>query len=251
MIQMTTIQKIGKLFILFLIVAGLASCDDDSELEEFNYYGDVVLAKRMLNNTIKYSPMYYAYGNRTITSAEVSLPEGETVSLSQSSYSSATFYDLPDISDYSEDTPDFDSYTFTIVNDGIEYTTTDILENDTLISIPSIDSVSFSYNTYEEVYVEWELPDDNEPDNEPDSYLVRMVDKDYETVFTGFLLDNTQSTYKISDGWGSFDQTPIEGTIYTVEVHAFKYENDATTSDYLYNVNTVAIASEDIRWGEE
>jgi len=249
MIQMTTIQKIGKLFILFLIVAGLASCDDDSELEEFNYYGDVVLAKRMLNDSIKYAPMYYAYGNRTITSAEVSLPDGETlINLDPSSYSSATFLSLPDTSDYLTTTPQFGNYTFTIVNDEIEYTTTDLLQNDTSTEIPVIDSVSFLRDEYERVYVKWELADE---ENKPDNYLVFMVDQDNESVFTGFLLNNTESTYYVSEGWGSFDQAPIDGEIYTVEVHAFKYENDATTSDYLYNVNTVAIASEDIRWGEE
>ncbi len=239
---MTTIQKIGKLFLIILLVSGLASCDDDDDLGEFNYYGDVVLAKRMLDDTIKYAPMYYAYGNRTITSAEVELPDGETISLSASSYSTATFYDLPDISDYSTSTPDFGEYTFTLENEGIEYTTTDTLVNNSL-DIPVIDSVSFSYD---ELYVEWELPDDNEPD----SYLVRMVDEDYETVFTGVLMNNTVYAYIISSASGTFDQTPVDGETYMVEVQAFQYEDDASSSNYLYNVNNMAIATEEVIWGE-
>lgn len=239
---MTTIQKIGKLFIFALLIAGLFSCDDDDDLGEFNYFGDVILAKRSVNDTTAYACMYYAYGNRTISSASVELPDGTTVSLSASSYSSTTFYDLPDISEYSTTSPDLGEYSFTIENEGIEYTTTDTLETSSL-EIPVIDSVSYSA---EEVYVEWELPDDDEPD----SYLVRMVDDDYETVFVGVLMNNTVYAYTISSASGTFSQTPVDGETYMVEVQAFQYEDDASSSNYLYNVNNMAIASTEVTWGE-
>ena len=54
---MITIQKIGKLFILFLIVAGLASCNDDDPAP-FEVTGEAIIVKRMLEDTTQYALMF-------------------------------------------------------------------------------------------------------------------------------------------------------------------------------------------------
>ena len=238
---MIIIQKIGKLFILLLIVAGLSSCGDDTETAPFEVIGEVIIAKRMINEETNFARIYYAYGNQPMASATVTLPEGGTIQLSAYDGTKRTYLEEPSIEDFSTELPEIGQFDFAVVNEDIEHTVTETLEfNDLPFAI--IDSVGYSNQM---VHVEWQSADD------ADSYHVRMVDDNYEPVFVGQLLNNTVSVYEItlsSSGWAG---TPEQGKTYGIEVLAYKYEDGLTTgNDYLFNVNDLSISSKEVIWGE-
>lgn len=236
---MVTIQKIGKLFILFLIVAGLASCNDDENVAPFQVIGEAVIVKRVINQETQYARYFYAYGNQPMASAEVDLPEGGSITLSAADQTEYTYYDLPELADFTDTVPPVGQFEFTVLNQGIEHFDTETLEfND--LAIPVIDSVSYSNQT---VYVGWELPDSDEPDN----YLVRLVDGENNIVFSGVLLPNTSEKYVIAASSNGWLETP-EQKAYKVELYAYKYEDGFSGNDVLYNVNDISIASTDVVW---
>ena len=239
---MITIQKIGKLFILLLVVAGLASCNDD-ETAPFEVTGDAIIVKRKINDEIRYARYLYAYGNYPMTSAKVTPPEGGEITLESLYVNNYTYADIPDTSGFTTTLPDIGQFTFTVVNEDIEHVVNESLSfND--LDIPVIDSISYSNQT---IFVGWELP----ATDKPDSYLVVLVDEDYESVFSGVLLSNTADRYVIANQSGTWAKTPVNGETYMVEVHAFKYESGFTADNYFLNANDLSIASAEVVWGED
>lgn len=237
---MVTIQKIGKLFILFLIVAGLASCNDDDEVAPFQVIGEAVIVKRVINQETQYARYFYAYGNQPMTSAEVDLPEGGTITLSEDQ-TERSYYDMPEIEDFTDTVPPIGQFEFTVVNQGIEHFDTETLEfND--LAIPVIDSVSYSN---QKIYVGWEIP----TTDKPDSYLVRLVDDEHNIVFSGVLLNNTADVYYIEASSNGWIEAP-EQKAYNVELWAYKYEDGISGNDVHFNVNDLSIASTQVIWGD-
>jgi len=238
---MITIQKIGKLFILFLIVAGLASCNDDDDVAPFQVIGEAIIVKRVINQETQYARYFYAYGNQPMASAKVDLPEGDTSTLSAADQKKYTYYDLPELADFTDTVPPVGQFKFTVVNEDIEHFDTETLKfND--LAIPVIDSVSYSN---QKIYVGWEIP----TTGKPDSYLVRLVDSENKIVFSGVLLANTADKYLIEASSNGWLETP-EQKAYNVELWAYKYEDGFSGTDVLRNVNDISIASTQVVWGD-
>ncbi|MFV0592293.1 MAG: hypothetical protein ACK5M7_12975 [Draconibacterium sp.] len=235
---MITIQKIGKLLLMFLVVAGMTSCNDDDDVP-FSITGDVVTFKQMINDSVSYAPAYYAYGNYKMTSAKVTLPSGDSITLTDNEYGQSTYYQYPDSTDFSTEIPEEGTYTFTVVNEGITHSATDELEVKNL-EIPTITEVTAAAGTANgTLTVNWES------DTNTDNYVVWLKNDSGEVIFATKSLPNTSTTYIISASTG-FTKQFESGKSYTVEVHALLYEDSAL--DYLYNVEMIAIGSEDIVW---
>lgn len=232
-------QNATKLFILLFALAGLASCDKGQETAEFEVTGDVFISKRIINAETKYARSFYAYGNQPMTSVEVTLSEGGVLALSEADETLRTWIDLPTLADFETIVPEDGIFDFTVVNEDIEHTVSDIVEF-TDPDIPTIDSVKYTSQT---VYVGWESA------SGADRYIVQMVDENNELVFIGQLLNSDFVKYVIADASGTWNQNPEFGITYKVEVHAFFFEDNATVENYQYNVNEVTIASEDVVWG--
>lgn len=241
---MITTQKIGKLLILFLIVAGLASCNDDDPAP-FGVIGEAIIVKRKVNDEVKYARYFYAYGNYSMTSAKVKLPEGGEITLESLSNNKYSYGYVPDTSKFTTTLPSVGKFKFTVQYDGEEYTDDETLEYHNL-AIPVIDSISYSNQA---IHVKWELP----TSNKPNYYQARMVDKDSKLVFSGLLLNNTANKIDVSSKYGDFvNGHPKKGETYKIEIYAYKYESGATGTDQqLRNIDDIAIgSSEEIVWGE-
>ncbi|WP_167610929.1 hypothetical protein [Maribellus sediminis] len=228
---MITIQKIGKLFILFVVAAGLASCGDDTETAAFTGVGDVMVIKRKLQDETRYARSYAAYANHPMTSAVVSLPEGGTLTLESELGNKQTYYQEPSIGDFSVQVPELGLFDFTVVNEDIEHVFNEnAAYND--LDFVSIDTVSVNNGT---VHIEWQLI------SEAGAYRVRMVDENYDQIFSGDLLGKNNKIYE-------FLPTQAEtGKTYKIEVFAFSFEA-GSADDPLRNIEEISISSTEIVW---
>ncbi len=228
---MITLQKIGKLFILFVITAGLASCGDDTETAAFDGVGDVVVVKRMLQEETRYARIYYVYGNQPMSAAEVSLPEGGTITLDPADQTKQTYYFEPSVAEFSTEVPEVGLFNFSVVNEDIPHVFSETAAFNDLAFV-TIDTISVNSGL---VHIEWQSNDDAE------AYQVLMVDENYNQVFNGDLLSSSYSTYEFSPSQAE------SGKTYHVEVQAFSFEADAGSS-YLYNIEEISISSTTIIW---
>lgn len=233
---MITIQKIGKLLMMFLIVAGMASCNDD-ETEPFTAYGEVLTIKKLVNDTVNYARAYYVYGNYPMSSATVTLPEGGTMDLTSYESNKQTYYEEPAAADYSKDAPEFGDFSFTVVNEGIEHTLAETTEMGTL----EITEVTVTTGSGI-ITVKWDKVTD------ADNYVVRLKDDEGAIAFVGTSLSNSAVTFQIAAGTGTFAQQLVSGDTYTLELQAIQYESTATASDYWHNIEEISIASQDFVW---
>ena len=237
---MKHIQKIGRLFLVFLLLAGIASCDKNKNIEAFEVFGDVMIIKRMDGDQSYFARSYFVYGNYPMSSAQVTLPEGTTLVLNSPDETLRTYLKEPAIADFGGEPPMTGQFEFTVVNEDIEHTTTDDL---TFNNLPYATITRAEYSAGA-IMVEWESVEG------ADNYLVRMVNDNYEEVFKGYLLAPNVNIYKIAANNGYMPISPENGETYTVEVNAFDYEEGATQQNSDYNVNEISVATTTVVWGE-
>lgn len=228
---MITIQKIGKLFILFVLAAGLASCGEDTETAAFTGVGDVMVIKRKLQDETRYARSFAAYANHPMTSAVVSLPEGGTLTLESELGNKQTYYHEPSIGDFSVEVPELGLFEFTVVNEDIEHIFSENAAfND--LDFVTIDTISVNSGV---VHIEWQLI------SEAGAYRVRMVDENNEQIFNGDLLGTNSKIYE-------FAPTQAEtGKTYFVEVFAFSFEA-GSGNDPVRNIEEISISANEIVW---
>ncbi|WP_319482826.1 hypothetical protein [uncultured Draconibacterium sp.] len=231
---MINIQKIGKLVLLAFIVTGFWACNDDDP-ETFNFTGEVVTLKRTIDGEEKFALSYYAYGNMRMDSASVDFPGDSMLVLSSGGAQKLTYYYEPSIEDYSSSAPESENYDFLVVNNNLEYTTT---ENHvfTDVDIPTIDSVGVTTSS-ESVYIEWSNSEDAQ------NYVVRILNEDNEVVFNSYIVSEDADSFTAEQGSGSWDTSLETGETYTIEVQAIVFEDNATNADYFYQIETIAFAS--------
>lgn len=234
---MITIQKIGKLLMVFLIVAGMASCNDDDDKAPFAVIGETVTLKKMVDDTARYAVAYYAYGNYAMTSASVKFPSGDSIALSAMEGYKQTFYKDPASADYSKDTPEEGTFTFSVVNEGIKHTATDKLDVKDF-DVPTITEVTANTGNTS-ITVEWDKV------TNADGYVIRLMNDEDEVVFISTFIPNTSDNFVISANTG-LKETLESGKTYTVDLQALLYEDSATASDRGWNVEMISIASEDV-----
>lgn len=237
---MKHIQKIGQLFLIALLLPVFNSCDKTTNVEAFEVFGDVMIIKRMVGDQSKFARSYYVYGNYPMSFAEVSLPEGGTITLTSPDETLRTYYKVPGLNDFENEPPTTGKFDFTVINEDIEHTASDQL---TFNNLPYATITRAEYSAGE-MMVEWESV------SGADHYLVRLVNDNYETVFSGYLVSSAVSIYKIAANNGNMVMTPEDGVTYTLEVNAFDYEDGATDQNSDYNVNEISVATTSVVWGE-
>ncbi len=233
---MITIQKIGKLLMVFLIVAGMASCNDDDDKAPFTVIGETVTLKKMVDDTARYAVAYYAYGNYAMTSASVKFPSGDSIALSAMEGYKQTFYKDPASADYSKDTPEEGTFTFAVVNEGIKHTATDKLEVKDF-DIPTITELTANTGN-SSISVKWDKV------TNADGYVIRLKDDEDKVIFSAFA-PNTSVNFVISSSTG-LKETLVSGETYTVDFQALLYEDTATEADRAWNVEMISMTSEDV-----
>jgi hypothetical protein len=233
---MINIQKIGKLVLLAFIGTGFWACNDDDP-ETFNFTGEVVTLKRTFDGEEKFALSYYAYANMKMDSANVDLPGDSTLTLSPAGAQKITYFYEPLGEDFSTSAPETDNYDFLVFNNDIEYTAT---ENHvfTDVDIPTIDSVGVTTSS-ESVYVEWINNEDAQ------NYVVRILNDDHETVFNSYIIADDAESFTAEQGTGSWETSLTSGETYIIEVQALVFEDNATNADFFYQIETIAIASEE------
>lgn len=237
---MIQVQKIGQQLLVFLLLLAVSSCDKDKNVEAFEVFGDVMIIKKMEGEQSKFARSYYVYGNYPMASAEVTLPEGVTITLTSPDETLRTHYKVPGLNDFESEPPLGGTFYFTVENEGIEHTVTDQLTFNNL-AYATITRAEYSAG---EMMVEWESVEG------ADNYLVRLVNDDYETVFAGYLVTSSVNIYKIAANNGNMTLTPENGVSYTLEVNAFDYDEGATDENSDYNVNEISVATKSVVWGE-
>lgn len=236
---MKNMQKIRQVALLFLVLAGVTSCDKNDSESAFEVKGDVMIIKRMIDDEVQYARSYYAYGNRSMSEASVTLPEGGTLDLVPFDGAKRSYIKEPVVADFSTDQPEDGDFDFSVINEDIEYNVTDEL---TFTDLPIDTITSATYNN-ETITVNWAKSTD------ADNYIVRLVDENLDPLFTGTLLNNTQGTFQISVGAGNWTGNPVTGHTYFVEVQSLSFDADATNNDFYYNINEISVASKSIVWG--
>ncbi len=236
---MKNMKKFGPLFIMILVLIGVTSCNDENT-EAFEVKGDAIIIKRMLTGEDTYASALYVYGNYQMSDVSVITPDEQTITLTAADENQRAYLKEPGIADFSTEVPATGLYSFYVTNEDIEHSTTDVLEfND--IGYATITEASYDGGT---IMVEWESVD------EASNYMVKLVDEDFTTIFTGYLLTSSANIFQIQSSTGTWNSTPTAGGTYFVEVHAFEYDTEATSSDYTYNINEISIATETVVWGE-
>ncbi|WP_163322553.1 fibronectin type III domain-containing protein [Draconibacterium mangrovi] len=233
---MINIQKIGKLVLLAFIVTGFWACNDNDP-EPFNFGGEVVTFKRTIDGEEKFALSYYAYANMKMDSASVDFPGDSTLTLSPADAQKLTYSYDASTEDFSTTAPATENYDFLVFNNGVEYTAT---ENHifTDVDIPTIDSVGVTTSS-ESVYVEWSNNDDAQ------GYAVQILNEDDEIVFNSYILADDEDSFTANQSTGSWETSLTTGETYTIEVQAMVFEDGATNANFFYQIETIAIASEE------
>jgi hypothetical protein len=238
---MIKFQKIAKLLVMFLSLGILFSCSDDDTTAPFDVIGDVFVTKRMVDEETKFANSYYAYGNQAMTIAQVTTPGGTEIELNSINANGYTFGKTASSADFTFDVPEEGNYAFDVIHEAIQHQAVDLLVFNNL----DFTVISLAAMENQMLVVEWE----ENPDAEV--YMLRLMSQEGEVVFNSPTLPNQATRYEIdtNTGTGSWaDGYPNNGDIYTLELHAFIFDEEAIEADYTFNIQEVSISEEEVTW---
>ncbi len=231
--------------LVFTLIFALGACNDDGD-DSFDAISDVIFVHKVIDNTTVTGVAYYAYGNKTLSSASVTLPDGGgTIDLEAYASSSYTFLKEPEDSDFSSEEPSEGTYTFNIKSssgDTLKVSDTQDLYG---LSFAQIDSSNFdTENNW--LYIGWGDV------SGADSYSVKLLDASGNIVFNGYTIGSANSYYIITTSAnydvGEWESNPVKGTTYTLRIQSTKYDSGYTSSDYIYNVQEASYSDSAIEW---
>ncbi len=233
-----------KGIILLISTLFLISCEDKTYENEdvLEAYGDIYIQQKKVNNEILYAPYYLLIANTSLNSANVETPDGENVELEPYEYLT-TYVKEPDENEFSTSIMPSGYYHFKgTYGDGKTYDVSDIFEAN-IIDFPQIDSAKFD-NTNFGINVYWKTL------NRANIYKVKLLNQAGKVVFNGEELDDESVEYDInidSEGWTT---TPYTGDIFTLQLHAFLFDGDATDDNWYYNIECDSYIETQVVWGE-
>lgn len=223
--------------IMLLWTTGGCKKPEKIENRHEDAYGDVILKKMMMNNQIKYVPIFFADGEGITTQGNtVTAPDG-------------TVYDLHDIpwmpgnkltgkGQMSNNLPPTGTYTFRLnFEDGSTIEVTDELEN-TEIDLPVI--VQFNYQPGDPtIHIEWQ------PVNGADFYCIKITELDMANTKPFYKqpqIDANTTSLTIPLDGSNFWLRPVSelqsGTEYFIVVAAKKVEAGTPVSGDSNNMQT-------------
>lgn len=236
---MIKLQKITKPLILLLIITGFFSCNKDDNAKPFEVIGDVYVSKKTIDGKMRYANTYVAWGTQPMTLAKVITPQGQEITLSALSAMKNTYAEEPSTNDYSTTPPVDANYQFLVIHEDISHQAADILKFDD-IDTTTISSVEVANQI---LSIQWETNSDAE------AYVVRLTNTSEELTFVSPLLSRAQKRLDISpSNSGAWQETPVIGEDYTIELWGMKYE-DITDSDNLsYHIQEISISQNEVVW---
>ncbi len=234
------------LLIISSLIFVFGSCNDEDN-DEYTADGDAVFIKKRINGKAKTSTNYYAYSSYGISSAKATTPNNNIFELEKYNDSKTIFlYEAPD-SVYEEGTPEegTGTFSFNIISEGgsDSIVVEDQQEFDD-IALAEIDSMSYRESTG--YYVGWDSI------SGADSYILYLLDSDKNIVFAGDELtpSNSEINLLYDKTSGTWIEKPENGKSYTIRVSGRVYDSDATTTNYMYNIQEISIRDTIIIWGQ-
>lgn len=231
----------NSLLILALLIA-FTGCNKNEE--EFSVNCDVIFIKKKVNEEIVFGTAYVVYSNKSIASAAVTDPNGGgPINLEEFNNYDYTFYYDPGEDDFSTDLVIPGIYSFDIANtEGETIEATDEQEYSN-VGFAEIYSLVFDENN-EGLYIGWNGASD------ADAYNVRIYKDTDNLIFSGNLIDVSSTGYFVSyySATGTWSEKPVKGQNYTLQVQSIKYDSDATSNDYFYNVQEYSVTERQITW---
>jgi len=208
----------------------------------FEGTGDIYVQKKKVDGVTMYAPYYFLHGNTAIHGASAETPNGETVELKPYEFLD-TYLKAPGEEDFTPSMIPIGEYHFTgTFGDNKE--TFDISDyfNAHVINFPQIDSVGYDTTNYH-IYVHWSAV------NDADVYKVDLLDKTGKVVFEGPALTAASSVFIIklnTDGWTT---TPYKNDVFTLQLHAYSWDDDANDTNWFYNIECDAFSETQVTWG--
>lgn len=237
---MKRLKNIGKTLVLFSLALGFFACDDDDgNSAPFDIIGDVLVVKKLVGEEAMYANSYIAYGNQPMSLAQVTTPSGEEIMLSPAGSDNYTYAQSPGSDDYMPEIEE-GNYMFDVINEDIPHQDVDLL----VFSNIDFTEITLFETDVDMLTVEWEENDMAE------AYMLRMVDEQGAVIFMSQLLGTQVERFVIdpNDPQGTWAELPNSGEDYTFELLAYLFEEDATDSDYTFNVQEISITEEMFTW---
>jgi len=236
-------KRLGKIFLMaFALPFVFWACNDDDETLEFEVYADAFVVKKKIDNEVKHGISYFAYGNKSISSATVTPPSGEPFDLTVSEESAFTFLKETSKEEFVSSLPQNGSYLFDVESkDGETAQVTEAVENGTL-EIPVITGTTY-HSENATMTVEWE-----ESEN-ADGFVVRLLDDEGKVKFLSYALNPTVVEFNINSSSGNWANQAYSGDELTLQLQAFTYETGAPEEELLYNIKEISVAEKEITWG--
>lgn len=229
--------------IVFVLFASLflVSCfnnDNDTNLEVNT---DVYMLKKIVGDQPVYGVSFYAYGNQIMKSGTVTQVGGlgDQINLGLNPHSIFTLSKDPNENDYKLYLPAASEYLFKVTAEsGSTVESKDFL-NATDIGIPTIVKTEVGVNQ-KFVDVSWTAV------SGADGYMIKIADANGNYIFSSEGLEPGINTYTINLLTGNW-VSPVEvGSAYSIQVHAFAYEENADPLYAAFNVEEISIGEKTI-----
>lgn len=240
---MIKFQKISKVVILLIAVTGLFACSDDDSVAPFSVTGDVFTNKRMIDDEVQYAASYYAYGTQAMGVAKVSIPNNvEEIVLAPLDGFNNTWYDIPELSDFSMATPLQGNYLFRVTHEDVPHEASDLL---------TVVDLDFSEITTLEMEsgiltVAWTA------DAARHGHSITLLDAAGEIVFTSSYVPKQGNQLQIGANTGTGNWAagyPNPGDVYSLELNAFALESDAENQENPgLHIEELAISEATVNW---
>lgn len=233
----------SKLIMALAISFGVfSSCDCDSKKVEFDGVGDIYVRCQKIDDVVSYAPVIYAYSNMYMSSAAMAHSDDDspTVTLESEGNNASTFSSLPSIEDFSITDVKNGIYNFTLTS--TEGEVLEVADRLLEVRISPLEITKFEYTKKEhKLDIEWETVENR------DVYHVKIATAiDGQIIYSSHRLNNNSLIITpTSAGWDRY-YTMERGTIYTVSVSAYKFEDSTTQNGY--HINQESVEYRQIEW---
>ena len=233
------------IFLLLTALLIFQSCSKDSEFGNDEYFvgnADFYIKKIKVDGEVLYAPYYGLYSNISIRSANVETPNGDNVELKPHEFLT-TYIKVPDETDYTSSAPASGTYRFSGTYGEDEPFEINDIFNGRLIDFPKIDSVGYD-STDKHLYIYWEKS------TGVSMYKIRLLNKNGIVVFDGVELTANSNVFGIDQLTSGWNIAPYKGDVYTLQLHAFSFDAEATESNWIYNIECNAVTETSVVWGD-
>lgn len=214
--------------VLMIVLCLLTSCSSFLDVETNGIvYGDVFIKVLADSSGSKYAAVYYAYGNRPIDSARVTLPGSGNQSLALDSLELRyTFARFPKLADYQNEKPEKGDYRFSaIFSDETYGVSTDYLSEET-IDPPVLSQYSFD-RANQRLSLSW-VCDENAQNTK-----ISLISTTGEILYESDLLEKDQTSLTIgltSLGWYNEIKEASNDSVHIV-IQSYLFEEIASSFD--------------------